>query len=63
MFNAIDLSSKNSQVISHADIEIARDLGLTSIEKYKRCTSQIQDEVDYLHKNQILTFGAFVQQF
>ncbi len=37
----IDLGSKHSWAISNADMDAARDLGLTSIRKYWRCAGQI----------------------
>ncbi len=38
MSSAIDLGSKHSWAISNADMDVARDLGLTSIKKYWRHT-------------------------
>lgn len=49
--SAIDLGNKHSWVISNANIDITKDLGLTGMQKYKRCAGQIQDKVDSLHKN------------
>ncbi len=44
--SAIDLRNKHSWAISNADMDVARDLGLTSIKKYWRRIGQIQDKVD-----------------
>lgn len=41
VFSAIDLGNKYSWAINNADIDAAEDLGLTSIQKYWRCVSQI----------------------
>ncbi len=59
--SVIDLGSKYSWAISDADIDVARDLGLTGIKKYWRCAGQIQAEVDWLHKDWIPALGAFVK--
>ncbi len=42
-------------------MDAVRDLRLTSIKKYWRCAGQIQDKVDWLHKDWIPTLGAFVK--
>ncbi len=44
--SGIDLRSKHSCAISNADMDVAGNLGLTSIKKYWRHVSQIQDKVD-----------------
>ncbi len=59
--SAIDLGSKHTWEISNADIDVAEDLGLTGMKKYWRRASQIQEEVDLLHKDWILALGAFVK--
>lgn len=48
--NVIDLGSKYSWAISNTDIDVAKDLGLTGMKKYRTCTGQIQAKVDWLHK-------------
>ncbi len=39
--SAIDLHRKCTWIINNSDMDIAKDLGLTGIKKYWRCTSQI----------------------
>ncbi len=58
---AIDPQSKRSWAISNADIDIAGDLWLIGIKKYWRCAGQIEDKVDWLHKDWILILRAFVK--
>lgn len=61
MLSLINLDSKYIQAISNADIDIIRDLRLTSVKKYWRRVSQIKEEVNGLHKDQILALAAFVK--
>ena len=59
--SAINLGNKYNWAISNADIHVTKDLGLTGINKYWRYVSQIEDEVDGLHKDWIPTFGTFIK--
>ncbi len=59
--SAIDLRSKHSWAIGNADMDVAGDLGLISIKKFRRRTGQIQNEVDWLHKDWIPTLGTFIK--
>ena len=63
VLSTINRGNKYSWVISNADIDVAKDLGLTSNIKYWRCTSQIQDKIDGLHKDWISAIGTFVKYF
>ena len=56
VLSAIDLKSKHSWAISNSDMNVARDLGLSNIKKYWRYVGQIEDKVDWLHKDSIPTF-------
>ena len=59
----MDLDGKYMWAMSNIDIDTARDLGLTGIKKHWRFTSQIEKDVDGLHKDWILTLVAFVKHF
>ena len=59
--STIDLGSKHSWVISNADMDVAGDLGLTGMKKYWKHAGQIQNKVDWLHKDQIFALGVFVK--
>ena len=47
--------------ISNIDIDVATDLELTVIKKHWRLASQIEKEIDRLHKNWIPALAAFVK--
>lgn len=61
--SSIDLRNKHNQVISNTNMDVAKDLKLIGIKKYQKCTDQIQDKIDWLHKDWIPTIGAFVKHF
>lgn len=63
MSNLIDLDSKYIQAISNTDIDVTRDLRLTSMKKYQRHTGQIKKKVNRLYKNWISPFATFVKNF
>ncbi len=51
VLSTIDLGSKYSWAISNSDMHVAKDLGLIGIKKYWRRANQIQDKIDWLHKD------------
>ena len=59
--SAINLGNKDSWTISNADMDAASDLRQISIIKYWKCASQIQDKIDWLHKDWIFAFRVFVK--
>ncbi len=59
--SVIDLGSQYSWTINNADIDVARDLGLTGIKKYWSCAGQIQAKVDWLYKDWISALEVFVK--
>ena len=61
VLSTIDLRSKHSWAISNVNMDITEDLGLTGIKKYWKCAGQIQDKVDWLHKDWIPVLRAFVK--
>ena len=46
VLSVIDLRNKHNWAINNANIDVAGDLGLTSIKKYWKRAGQIQDKVD-----------------
>lgn len=46
MSNVIDYNNKYNQAISNANINIAKNLRLTSIKKYLRYIAQIQSKIN-----------------
>lgn len=56
----INFNGRYMQTISNIDINTTKNLELTDMKKYWRCTSQISEEVKELNKNQILVLSIFV---
>lgn len=63
VLNVINLRNKYNLAIDNTGINVARDLGLIYIKKFKKCTNQIQDKVDWLYKDWIFALGIFVKYF
>ena len=57
----MDLDGKYMWAINNVDIDAARDLGLTGIKKHWRLASQIEKEVNGLHRDWIPALAAFVK--
>lgn len=60
---AINLRSKYSQGINNIDMNAAENLKLISIKKYQKYINHIQNKIDWLYKNEIPAFRAFVKHF
>ena len=58
--SSVDLIGKYRWVISNANIDAAKELGLTGIKKYWRYAGQVEMELDWLH-NWILAVATFVR--
>ncbi len=45
----VDLARRYNWAMSNADLDVAKELGLTGIKKYWRRTGQVEMELDWLH--------------
>lgn len=61
MLSLIDFNNKYIQAISNADIDAAKNLGLTSVKKYKKHAGQIKEKVNGLYRNWLLAFALFLK--
>ena len=57
----IDLNNKDFWAISNIDINVAKNLGLTSIQKHWRLTEQIKKKVNGLYRDWIPVLTVFVK--
>ena len=60
VLSPVDLAGRYNRVMSDADLDVAKKLGLTGIKKYWRCAGQVKMELDGLY-NWIPALATFVR--
>ncbi len=56
----VDLAGRYNWTMSHADLDVAKKLGLTDIKNYQRYAGQVEMELDWLHDS-ISVLATFVR--
>ncbi len=56
----VDLDKRYNWAMSNADLDVAKELRLTGVKKYWRCTDQVEMKLDWLH-DWISVLATFVR--